>query len=242
MKVIILAAGRGSRMNEYTKDIPKCMLKLGGISLIERQIRTLNEAGIEDKDIIIVTGYEAEKIDITGIKMIKNEKWDNTNMVKTLLKAEYFLENEECIISYSDIAYDPSCINILKKSTKDIIIPYYTGFENLWRMRFEDPLEDIESFKVINGELKEIGKKVSDINEVEGQYMGILKVTPKGWKEIKDFMELLSVKIIEKIDITTLLSKLINSGVKIYAVEYGGLWLECDNQNDIKLYEENRMI
>ena len=55
MKGIILAAGRGSRMASLSDEIPKCLLKVGGKPLIDRQIEALRKGGVED--ISIVTGY-----------------------------------------------------------------------------------------------------------------------------------------------------------------------------------------
>ena len=60
MKAIILAAGRGTRLNHYTDNLPKGMLLFAGETLIERQIRLFNSVGIND--IIIITGYKSEKI------------------------------------------------------------------------------------------------------------------------------------------------------------------------------------
>ena len=58
MKAIILAAGRGSRMKNLTDEKPKCLAKLRGKPLLEWQLTSLREAGIED--IAIVTGYKRE--------------------------------------------------------------------------------------------------------------------------------------------------------------------------------------
>lgn len=239
MKVIILAAGRGSRMASATKDIPKCMLKLGGISLLERQIKTLNEAGIKNEDIIIVTGYKSECISIEGSILLKNENWKTTNMVSTLLKADVFLNSEECIVCYSDIVYESSCIKTLVNDKREIVIPYYTKFEQLWNLRFDNPLDDIESFKLEDGRILEIGKKVSSMAEIQGQYMGILKFTPNGWEQVKNVLKLPCEKPVEKLDMTTLLNNMIKNGIDVFTIPYSGLWLECDDEHDIEVYEKN---
>ena len=62
MKVIILAAGRGSRLGERTKDRPKCMVEICGKTILERCISSLEEAGIHRDDIAIVTGYGKRSI------------------------------------------------------------------------------------------------------------------------------------------------------------------------------------
>ena len=71
MKALILAAGRGSRMEKLTQTIPKCLVKLKGKTLLQRQIDILTQAGIND--IGIITGYKREKIKSFGLKEFFNE-------------------------------------------------------------------------------------------------------------------------------------------------------------------------
>ena len=66
MKVIILAAGRGSRLGMRTKDRPKCMCTLQGKTLLDRCLDTLDQAKISREDIAIVTGYCSNMFDIPG--------------------------------------------------------------------------------------------------------------------------------------------------------------------------------
>ena len=60
MKGVILAAGKGSRLNGTAGDKPKCLVEAGGITLLERQIRALERAGIDD--IVVVVGCQADRV------------------------------------------------------------------------------------------------------------------------------------------------------------------------------------
>ena len=60
MRGIILAAGKGSRLNGTAGDEPKCLVKAGGLTLVERQIRALRNAGIDD--IAVVVGCQADQV------------------------------------------------------------------------------------------------------------------------------------------------------------------------------------
>ena len=62
MKVIILAAGQGTRLRPLTDEVPKCMVKLNSKSLIERQIESIKACGVLEQDIYILTGYKEEKL------------------------------------------------------------------------------------------------------------------------------------------------------------------------------------
>ena len=67
--------------------------------------------------------------------------------------------------------------------------------------------------------------------------MGLLKLTPKGYKRIREEIENGLPKPIAKMDMTGLLSYLLSKGMKMRAVAYDELWLEMDSQDDLALYE-----
>ena len=102
MKGIILAAGEGKRLRPLTKDIPKSMVNFCGTTLLERQIEVMRKCEIND--IIVITGYKAEKINITGINYSENKNFERTNMVETLFCAENELEDDvTCVISVASV-------------------------------------------------------------------------------------------------------------------------------------------
>ena len=101
MRGIILAAGRGRRMGQLTRDKPKCLLEIKGKSLLSMQIEAFKKAGVTE--IGIVTGYKRERIAEYGLTEFYNPKWENSNMVVSLTCAEDWLKDNHCIISYSDI-------------------------------------------------------------------------------------------------------------------------------------------
>lgn len=235
MKAIILAAGRGSRMNELTDEKPKCMVEFKNRPLIDWQCDALTKAGISE--IAVVAGYKKEKIISKNIvKFFENSKWQETNMVYSLFCADEWLEKNDSVISYSDIFYTPKIVESLLESKADISITYDKNFAKLWSKRFADPLSDLESFKIDeNNFLQEIGKKSKTLDEIQGQFMGLLKFTPKGWKIAKDILKNYDIK---KLDCTSALQILILNNIKIEAVAIDDMWGEADNANDLRLYEE----
>ena len=239
MKAIILAAGRGSRMKDKTDILPKCLTELWNKTLLEWQLHSLKKAEI--KEIAIITGYRSEDImnRKPNLKYFHNDIWDKTNMVATLLKAEEWLKTDECIVSYADIVYTPKAVKSLIECKSDIAITYYTKFLELWKNRFDNPLDDIETFKKDESfNLTEIGGKAQSLEDIEGQYMGLLKFTPYGWSKIYDELQSNNLpKSISKIDMTTLLSHLLSRNIKIKAIPYNEIFLEVDNPNDLELYE-----
>ena len=124
MKAIILAAGRGSRLHPYTENAPKCLTELAGRALIERQIATLKNAGVDD--IIIATGYLADQLELAGTRQVHNPDWATTNMVESLFVADTEF-GDDLIVTYSDIVYEPCVIEALLQSPHDASVAAVLG-------------------------------------------------------------------------------------------------------------------
>ena len=180
MRSIILAAGKGSRMKNLTQSKPKCLLIYKNKNIIDWQIRAMKKNNI--KKICIITGFKNKLLNKYKYKKIFNKRWKETNMVYSLMCAKKWLKNKSFLVSYSDIYYDANTLKLLFKSKDDISITYDPNWLRLWKKRFKKPLSDAETFKIDkNSNLLEIGKKTKNIKNIEGQYMGLLKFTPKGW-------------------------------------------------------------
>jgi choline kinase len=238
LKAIILAAGRGSRMNQLTEERPKCLVELHGRPLLQWQIDSLNEASITD--IAIVTGYEREQLQSWGLTEFHNPRWAETNMVSSLASASEWLEAEPCIVSYSDIVYDHSAVSMLEEADVTIAITYDPGWQAKWEKRFADPLEDAETFQLnADGVVTDIGQKPTTVDEVEGQYMGLLRIAPEGWNEMTRIISTLPPDQQDSVHMTGMLQHVIGQGrVKIAGLPYRGKWSEVDSESDLRVAEE----
>jgi choline kinase len=86
--------------------------------------------------------------------------------------------------------------------------------------------------------LAEIGNKPKTIEEVEGQYMGLLRFTPEGWREVERIRTGLSESKCDKIHMTGTLQKIIEAiRVSIAALAYAGEWGEVDSSEDLAAYD-----
>ena len=241
MKGIILAAGRGSRMKSQTENQPKCLSELGGKTLIRWQIDALEKAGVSK--ISVVTGYLHETLRGIGASKIYNAQWHSSEMLVSLRCAEHLLSTYPCIVSYSDIFYESKAISSLAEATNDIAILYDPHWEDLWRQRFADPLEDAETFALRDdGTLRDIGKKPSSLDGIQGQYMGLLYFTPNGWKRVLTAIANLAIHQVNQLSLTGLLSLMIGRGEKLGAIPYNGCWGEVDSETDLQLYNNLRSI
>ena len=112
MQAIILAAGMGKRLKELTQNNTKCMVKVNGVSLIERLLRQLER--IDLSRIVIVTGYEGKKlIDYietfcikTPIIYVDNPVFDKTNNIYSLSLAKEYMKEDDSLLFESDIIFE----------------------------------------------------------------------------------------------------------------------------------------
>jgi histidinol-phosphate/aromatic aminotransferase/cobyric acid decarboxylase-like protein/choline kinase len=122
MQAIILAAGMGKRLGEFTESNTKCMVEVNGVTLIERTLRQLDRNQLER--IVIVTGFESEKltkfvktIDIqTPLVFVHNPVYDKTNNIYSLFLAKDYLLSTDTILVESDVIIDDKAIELLISS------------------------------------------------------------------------------------------------------------------------------
>jgi choline kinase len=237
MKAIILAAGRGSRMGGLTDTQPKGLVSLRGKPLLEWQLASLRAAGIHE--IALVTGYRHEALSPYGLPMFHNPDWRRTNMVTSLACAREWLQAEACIVSYSDIFYEANAVGKLMDSDAAFALTYDPDWLRLWQARFDCPLSDAETFRVSDGgRLLEIGSKPSSVEEVQGQYMGLLRFTPAGWAMLERLRASLDDSERDSLHMTGAIQRaLALDTLPITAIPYTGKWGEVDSASDLALYE-----
>ena len=246
MKVIILAAGEGKRLRPLTLEKPKCLVNLFGKSILEWQLNVFKKCKITD--VSIVTGYLKEMITFPNITYFENPKYSTTNMVETLFCAKEKLQ-DSVIVSYGDIIFQPDVLKKLLESEDDFSIIVDKEWQKYWNIRTYDPLSDVESLVVENGFIKNIGQKVSSLEQIQAQYIGLMKFQNDGLEFLKTFYQtaknesfmgnLLNPDLpFEKSYMTDLLQGLIDSGCKLKAIPIQNGWLELDSFSDYEIYNK----
>lgn len=234
--IIILAAGRGSRLNKLTQKRPKTLVRLNGKSIFDHLLDNLGYFNL--KNITVVLGYKNNLFKKYKIKKIINKNWKKTNMVYSLFKAYKILKKSDSIIFYSDIIFDKNIIyKLLKKTKHDITLPYNANWKKSWKKRYTKPLEDLETFKINNKNiLLEIGNKPKKYSDINGQYMGILKIKKKAAEKMFIFYKSINKKIREKLSMTEFLNLLlIKKILRISVLKSKVEWHEIDTFKDLKM-------
>lgn len=237
-KAIVLAAGVGSRLQPYTSDRPKGMVEVNGKPILEYQYETLKQAGVDD--IIVVCGYQKDKIISASARLnkIQNERWNTTNMVASLYCAKEWLI-DDVIISYADIIYQQPVLEQLLESEADISVSADKEFLRYWKLRLADPLDDVESFSVNkNGCITSIGQKVESLDQIEAQYIGLMRFKGAGLKALNDYLDRLSgTSGFDMMYMTELLMVMIQGGVCLTPLYHQNDWVEIDTVEDLALAE-----
>jgi L-glutamine-phosphate cytidylyltransferase len=221
-------------MGDLTAAQPKCLLRLHGHRLIDWQLTALRAAGL--RKIAIVRGYRADLLDL-GLPGFTNPRWDTTSSVASLLAADAWLREESCIVSYADLVYDARTVVALAATPGDLAISYDPDWLPLWRARFADPLADAETFRIDqHGTLVEIGARARHIDEIQGQYMGLVKCAPAGWHRIAAYADACEAPERDRLDVTAVLRGLLAEGMTIATVPCIGRWYEVDSATDLAAY------
>ena len=246
MKVIILAAGMGSRLRPLTNDKPKCMIKLFNETLIERQIKIFHSCNIND--ITIVTGYRNEMIDIPDVNYVKNENYETTNMNESLFCA---LEpsNSHVLVTYSDIVFEQKIIQQMLEITDGIRLAVNLNWKKYYQNRKNHPLSEAENVLVENERILQIRKNISKSlqNQQIGEFLGIMMLSSDHIKILLQRYSYLKKNHIGAFHnspslsnayITDMLQEIINCGINVNPVFTEGRWFEIDTPEDLKNVEK----
>jgi len=184
MKAIILAAGRGMRLNEGRSSIPKSMEKIGDQSIIHFQIEQCLKLGI--KKFVVVVGYEKvmltehvlKKVNSSQVHFIENQYFAETNTLYSLyLTGKYF--SEDFIYFNADVYFHPL---LLQKIVND------NGKTELLIEKKECGEEEVK-VAIENDRIVEIHKQV-DLNKAVGEFIGIGKFARKDQDALFEALEL----------------------------------------------------
>ena len=249
MKAIIIAAGRGKRMEGLTENSPKCLLEINGKTLLQTQLDYLRSLGVND--ITVIKGYLQEKICLPGINYYVNENYQKNNILESLFYAERELTGE-VIILYSDIIYERSVLEMQIKSEHDISM--VTDVK--WRLNYQDrknhPLEEAENV-VFDEKLKvrQIGKNLQgDNNNLLGEFIGMMKLQGSGTEILRKFYNsckekyktgvFQSARSFQVAYLTDIIQELVDNAVAVHCVPIENGWREIDTAEDF--YKAKRLF
>ena len=240
MQALILAAGMGKRLKDLTKNNTKCMVKVNGVTLIERMLRQIEKQNVSR--IVIVVGYEGQKLidyigtlDIkTPITFIDNPIYDKTNNIYSLALAKEWLCKEDTLLFESDLIFEDAVLDLLVNDPRDTLAlvdkfeswmdgtclklskdDKITSFVSKKEFRFADI---DEYYKTVN-----ISKFSRDFSEK--YYVPFLDAYQKALGQNQYYEEVL--KVITILDVPRIRARRLE----------GQLWYEIDDIQDLDIAE-----
>ncbi len=225
MKAIILAAGKGTRLGVLTRLIPKCLLRVGGIPILQIIVELLDRQKIED--IVVVTGFKEDKIkDLLRdkVKYLRNPFYSITGVISSLWFARNEIIGEDCLIIHADTLFHPDILRELLDHPGDLVLP----------IDFSKCAKEEMKVKVSNDRVVEINKTM-DPSEAHGEFIGVFKLGKNLSKKFVNAME----DILKNEDFHEFyelaIQKLIDDGVCASFIKTGErFWVEIDFPEDLE--------
>lgn len=235
MKNVILAAGIASRLKPLTDNTPKCLLKVGGKSILEMTLENL--MATNNSEIIIVTGYLEnqireflkERFPKLNITFVYNELYASTNNIYSLWLTKNEVLGDDMMMMDSDIVFDKQIITKLLDS----------GYKNCLALKRHEVLdEEIKVKTDENGRVLEISKEVKP-SEAVGESIGIEFFQRETLTEL---FRILDRKVVNEKKVNqfyeTAFQELANNDKDIYIVDISEYFcMEIDTIEDLKSAE-----
>ncbi len=241
MKAIIVAAGPGSRLMPITNEKPKCLLDVGGKTILERALEALGGNGVED--IVVVKGYKSHLIDYPDVTYCHNPEFRKNNILRSLFYAEDEM-NDDFIFSYSDILYSREIVAKLIGSEADVTLIVDVNWIQTYEGRDQHPISEAELVKVEDGKVVKIGKEVVKPEEAYGEFIGLAKFTKSGAEAMKAAYRRVSenhcaspfqnAASLDKAYITDMIQELVDNGLLVQSIDIEGGWVEIDTPQDLE--------
>ncbi|NUP08291.1 MAG: phosphocholine cytidylyltransferase family protein [Polyangiaceae bacterium] len=176
MKAIIIGAGRGSRLEHLTEDVPKTLVPVLGRPMLDQILDALAFAGFARKDVVFITGYRAEVIRerYPDLTFVHNAEWESNNILLSLLYAREHMK-DGFVSTYADIVYRPEVARDVRQSAHPIAL----GCDVDWRRRYvrrtRHPETDAEKLLAEGERVTRLSRTLAS-EEASGEFIGVMKV------------------------------------------------------------------
>jgi L-glutamine-phosphate cytidylyltransferase len=241
---VLIAAGPGSRMGPFAEGKPKCLLPVGGRTLIDWTLDNFRQSGCDE--LIAVVGHRAETIERPGLTKVMNANYRNNNILHSFMQAESRMIGA-VVASYSDIYVEPDVYRTLMATPGDIVLavdvdwrPYYDG-------RSKHPLAEAENIYLdAKSHVRQAGKHLDDnppSGERCGEFLGVWRMSEKGTAVFRDHFDRLKRDLSptqpfqharewQKAYITDMVQELVDWGVPVNCALVERGWAELDTEED----------
>ncbi len=235
VSAIVLAASRGTGLDELTADRPKCMIPIGGTPAIEKMLQSFRAESV--KDISIVRGYAPEALAPMGATLIDNPGWEQNGVLGSLAAARAALKGE-VVIAYGDVVFKRYILHELMSSEAQITIAVDGSRSLLEAGRSFDRIKasgpppshyDESDFQLVKA-----GSDLPD-GETDGVFIGMMRTKGEGTERfIEAFDAVVAQSGSEGLDLCAVLNQLTQThpgSVEVMYVQGG--WIDINSLADV---------
>jgi len=244
MRPVLIGAGRGSRLEHRTDELPKTLVNVMGRPMLEWILDALAEGGFSRKDVVFVCGYRADvlRARYPEFTFVENRDWENNNILESLLCAREHL-GEGFVSSYTDIVYRGSAVKSLVAASWDKTLVCDTDWRRRYVGRTNHPESDAEKMLAEGSRVVDISRTIAS-EQASGEFIGVAKFSPAGarelieaYEEAKASCETLGDRPFRKAYLIHLFQRMIQRGAEFHRVDTHGGYMELDTLQDLELAE-----
>jgi choline kinase len=249
MRAIIVAAGRGKRLGPETAEIPKCMVAVGGRSILHWQLDGLAAAGVDE--VVIVRGYLGDRIDPGAhpglrVRFVDNPDWASNNILTSLFYAEDEMK-PGFLFSYSDIVFAPEHARRLANDAGPVGLVVDRRWRDAYEGRTLHPVSEAELARVEGAgpaaRVTRVGKRLVAAEDAAGEFIGLARFSPEGAEALRTVWRSARARGLEvpfgaaaslaQAYLTDGLNGVAADGVALVPTFIDGRWREIDTEQDL---------
>jgi choline kinase len=172
VKGVILAAGRGARLNGANSDMPKCLVTVGGETLLSRNIRLLREAGVEDVAVVVGCAADTVRRTCPDVAFVENARFAQTNSLYSLWLARPLLTDGFVVMNCDVLTHPQLIADLLTARHEDALLLAYREAGTSYS-------DEEMKVRVRGGRVVDMSKSM-DPDEADGENLGIVKFGADG--------------------------------------------------------------
>ena len=172
MRGIILAAGRGSRLNGGNGDMPKCLVTVGGETLLSRNVRILRAAGIDDVTVVVGCASDTVRRTMPDLSFVENTIFAETNSLYSLWLSRQHLTDGFIVMNCDVLLHPQLVVDLLTATYEDALLLAYRDPDTEYG-------DEEMKVRVRCGRVIDISKTMAP-EEADGENLGVAKFGPAG--------------------------------------------------------------
>jgi phosphoenolpyruvate phosphomutase len=237
IKALILAASRGKGMDELTQERPKVMIPVAGKSVLRRLVDKFKGQGVNE--ITVVAGYKADAIDVKGIEVINNLRWEETGELASLCQAIDSL-GDDTVLLYGDLLFRTYILNNLLDWDEPLLAvvdssPLDQAKGNTNDLAYCSAPDDRAMYQQ-----KAFLQKISSESRWQdktphGRWIGLLRIRGEGKQQVLQALQTLKQSMgFEQMGLPDLINQLIEQQHAPQVQYISGHWMDINNLEDLQ--------